>query len=166
MNQEPITQYGYEKLTNEIRKLKEVELPAVIKDVNISASYGDLTENAEYEAATERQGFILTRLGELQELLAKSVTVNPSENTHNIISFGSTFKIVNIDTDEKIIYTLVGGYESEPEKGLISYNSPFARLFINKEVDDEVVVSFGRATVHYEIEKIYFDEKRILKEAI
>ena len=164
MIQEPITNDGYKKLIKEIKKFKEVEIPDVVKDIRTSASYGDLTENAEYEAATERQWFLLTRLAELQELLTKLVIIDPSKNSHTKISFGSTFEIINIDTDEKFIYTLIGGYESDPSKGLISYNSPLAKLFIGKEVDDEIKVALNHNIVYYEIEKIYFDKNRIILE--
>jgi len=164
MTQEPITNNGYEKLTNEIRIFKEIEIPDVIEDIKVSASYGDLTENAEYEAATERQGFLLTRLTELEGLLTKLIVIDPSKSNHNKITFGSTFEIINIDTDEKFIYTLMGGYESNPTKGLISYNSPLAKFFIGKEIDEEIKVTLNNSVVYYEIEKVYFDKNRITLE--
>jgi len=164
IKQEPITNNGYIKLTNEIKYFKEVAIPAVVEDIKISASYGDLTENAEYEAAIESQEFLLTRLGELQQSLSKLIIIDPSKNNHNKITFGSTFEIINIDTDEKFIYTLMGGYESNPAKGLISYNSPLAKFFIGKEIDEEIKVILNNKLVYYEIEKIYFDANRIILE--
>ena len=164
IKKEPITNNGYIKLTDEIKYFKEVAIPAVVEDIKISASYGDLTENAEYEAAIESQEFLLTRLGELQQLSSKLIIIDPSENNHNRISFGSTFEIINIDTDEKFIYTLMGGYESHPSQGLISYNSPLAKFFIGKEIDDEVIVNLNNKLVYYEIEKVYFDKSRITLE--
>lgn len=161
MNQEPITNIGYDKLVKEIKYFKEVEIPAIVEDIRISASYGDLTENAEYEAATEKQGFLQTRLNELQQLLMKSVIVNPSQNSHDRIKFGSTFEIINIETEEKKLYTLVGGYESNPEKGLISYNSPLAKAFVNKELNEEVKVVINNNIMFFEIEEIYFDQNRL-----
>ncbi len=161
MIREPITNNGYEKLAKEIKKFKEIEIPDVIEDIRVAASYGDLTENAEYEAATERQGFLLARLVSLQQLLSKLVIIDPTNNSHKKVSFGSTFKIINIDTEEEFIYTLLGGYESNPSKGIISYNSPLAKAFIGKEVDDEVKVILNKNTVYYEIEEIYFDKNRI-----
>lgn len=159
MNKEPITVDGYEKLVNEIKYYREVEIPYIIEDIKISASYGDLTENAEYEAATERQGFLLTRVNELEQLLSKLVIINPSESNHNRITFGSTFEIIDIDTEEIFVYTLVGGYEAEPSKGTISYNSPLAKAFIGKEKEDEVKVNLNGNEVYYEIKNIYFDKE-------
>jgi transcription elongation factor GreA len=159
MNKEPITVAGYEKLVNEIKYYREVEIPYIIEDIKISASYGDLTENAEYEAATERQGFLLTRVNELEQLLSKLVIINPFESNHNRITFGSTFEIIDIDTEEIFVYTLVGGYEAEPSKGTISYNSPLAKAFIGKEKEDEVKVNLNGNEVYYEIKNIYFDKE-------
>lgn len=164
MIQEPITENGYQKLLNDIKQLKEVEVVNIIEDIKVSASYGDLTENAEYEAAIERQTFLLTRIGELEKLLSKTIIIDPSKNKHTKISFGSTFEIINLDTDEKFTYTLIGGYESNPSKGLISYNSPLAKSFIGKNVDDEIKMTLNNTIVYYEIEKIYFDKNRIESE--
>ncbi len=165
IRKEPITNNGYIKLQNEIKYFKEVSIPAVIEDIKISASYGDLTENAEYEAAIESQEFLLTRLGELQLLLSKLIVINPEKSEHGKITFGSTFELNDINTDENFIYTLVGGYESDPSKGLISYSSPLAKFFIGKEVDDEVAVSINNNTIYYEIEKVYYDDNRIALKA-
>lgn len=159
MNKEPITKSGYEKLISEIKYFREVEIPQIIEDIKISASYGDLTENAEYEAATERQGFLLTRVSELEQLLSKLIIIDPSENNHDRITFGSTFKIIDVDTEKIFQYTLVGGYESEPSKGTISYNSPLAKAFIGKRKDDEIKLTLNGNEVYYEIREIYFDKE-------
>jgi transcription elongation factor GreA len=164
MVQEAITSQGYKKLTEEIQFYKEIEIPNIIEDIKISASYGDLTENAEYEAAIERQSFILTKLAELQKMLTKLIIIDPSKSNHNKIAFGSTFEILNSDSDEKFIYTLVGSYESNPKKGLISYNSPLAKFFIGKEIDEEIKVTINNKLTYYDIEKIYFDANRIMIE--
>ena len=163
MNKSLITYFGYQKLLNDIKKIKEIDIPGNVKDIQISASYGDLTENAEYEAATERQGFLVSRLHELQAILSNTQLIDPSIYTLNKISFGLTFKIVNIDTEEENIYTLVGGYESVPSKNKISYNSPFAKLFIGKKIGDEVETSFNEEKKYYEVVAIWYDEK-ILQE--
>lgn len=163
MNREPITMYGYKKLINEIKQFREIEIPQIIEDIRISASYGDLKENAEYEAATERQGFLLIRVQELEKLLSQLIIVNPIESNHNKITFGSTFEIMDIDTEKRFIYTLVGGYEAEPSKGTISYNSPLAKLFIGKEIHDEVNVNLNGNEIYYEIMNIYLDNELINK---
>lgn len=156
MNKEPITEKGYAKLKESIRVLKEVQLPKAVEDIKISAGYGDLTENAEYEAAIESQNFILTRIRELEKLISKLIIIDPSQTEHTKVKFGSTVKIVNIDTDEIFIYTLVGGYESDPSNGKISYLSPIAKSLLGKEEGDEVTVNISGITT-YEIESVYFD---------
>jgi len=159
---EPITYIGYRKLMQDLKFLKEVEIPNVIEDIKISASYGDLTENAEYEAAKERQEFLLIKIDLLEKTNSEITIIDPSKNNHTNISFGSTFKIENIDTEEEFTYTIVGGYEANPSKGTISYNSPLAKYFLRKEIDDEVTVNINNQIAIYEIQKIYFDENIIL----
>ncbi len=157
------TYFGYSKLLNDIKKLKEIDIPSNVQDIQVSASYGDLTENAEYEAATERQGFLVSRLHELQVILSNTQLIDPSIYTPNKISFGLTFKIIDIDTEEENVFTLVGGYESNPSKNKISYNSPFAKLFLGKKIGDEVETNFNGEKKYYEIVDIWYDEK-ILQE--
>jgi len=161
MNKELITKQGFEKIKNKIKFIKEIEMPENIKNLEIAASYGDLRENAEYEAETDKQAFLRNRLSELNSLLHNSVVIDPSKKEHNQIIFGSTFKIINIEDDTELTYTLVGGYESDPSKNKISYNSPFAKLFINKKVGDEIETNFNNKKNIYEIIDIYFDEERI-----
>ena len=163
MNNLLITEFGYKKLINDIKKIKDIDIPNNVKDIQISASYGDLTENAEYEAATERQGFLVSRLNELQDILGKLQIYDSSKSKLNKISFGLTFKIEDIDSEKEYVYTLVGGYESNPKKNKISYNSPFAKLFIGKEIGDEVKTNFNNQEIYYEIIDIWYDEK-ILQE--
>jgi len=162
MKREPITHIGYKKLMKDLQFLKEVEIPENIEDIKISASYGDLTENAEYEAAKERQEFLQMKVDLLEKINSEITIIDPSKNTHSIISFGSTFEIENIETGEELKYTIVGGYEANPSNGTISYNSPVSRYFLGKEEDDEVVVNIGNQVSTYEIQEIYFDQNIIL----
>jgi transcription elongation factor GreA len=163
MKREPITHIGYEKLMKDLRFLKEIEIPENIKDIKISASYGDLTENAEYEAAKERQEFLLMKIDLLEKINSEITIIDPSKNSHTTINFGSTFEIENIETGEELKYTIVGGYEANPTNGTISYNSPLSRFFLRKEEDDEVTVNIGNKISTYEIQAIYFDKNIILK---
>ncbi len=162
MKREPITHIGYEKLMKDLRFLKEVEIPENIEDIKVSASYGDLTENAEYEAAKERQEFLLMKIDLLEKTNSEVTIIDPSKNSHTVIGFGSTFEIENIETGEELTYTIVGGYEANPSNGTISYNSPLSKYFLRKEVDDEVTVNINNQIAIYEIQKIYFDENIIL----
>ncbi len=161
MSTEPISRLGYEKLEKEIQFFKEVEIPNIIEDIKISASYGDLTENSEYEAAKERQEFLMIRMSELEHLLSTLIIIDPSKSDHTKITFGTTFEIINADTSKKNIYTIVGGYEADPSKGTISYNSPLAKYFRGKELGEEVIVKLNNKETYYEIEKVYFDENRL-----
>jgi len=163
MKKEPITPIGYEKLIKDLRFLKEIEIPENIEDIKISASYGDLTENAEYEAAKERQEFLLMKIALLEKVNNEITIIDPSKNTHRVISFGSTFEIENVETGEELKYTIVGGYEANPTNGTISYNSPLSKYFLKKEEDDEVIVNIGNEVSTYEIQAIYFDQDIILK---
>ena len=162
MKREPITHIGYEKLMKDLRFLKEVEIPENIEDIKVSASYGDLTENAEYEAAKERQEFLLMKIDLLEKINSEITIIDPSKNKHTVIGFGSTFEIENIETGEELRYTIVGGYEANPTNGTISYNSPLSRYFLRKEVYDEVTVNINNQIAIYEIQKIYFDGNIIL----
>ena len=123
-NVEPMTIYGYEKLQAEVKDLKEVKRPAVVKAIEEALEHGDLKENAEYHAAKEQQKNIDNRLAELQEILGNAQIVDPSELAHSKVSFGSTVVMTDMDSDEEVTYTIVGGAESNPDMGLISFNSP------------------------------------------
>ena len=126
-NIEPMTLFGYEKLQAEVKDLKEVKRPGVVKAIEEALEHGDLKENAEYHAAKEMQKNIDNRLAELQEILGNSQIVDPSELAHSKVSFGSTVVMTNLDTDEEVKYTIVGGSESNPDIGLISFNSSLSQ---------------------------------------
>jgi transcription elongation factor GreA len=157
-NVEPMTLHGYEKLQEEVKELKEVKRPAVVKAIEEALEHGDLKENAEYHAAKEQQKNIDKRLGELQEILGNAQIVDPSELAHEKVSFGSTVVMTDIATDEEVCYTIVGGAESNPDKGLISFNSPLAKQLLGKEEGDEVKVRLPGGEKEFEIEEIKYVE--------
>ena len=137
---EPMTLFGYEKLQAEVKHLKEVRRPQIVKDIEEARAHGDLKENAEYHAAKENQRLVDQRLAELADLLGSCKIVDPSELEHSKVSFGSTVVLNNLKTDEEAVYTIVGGCESNPDMGLISFNSPLAKQLLGKEEGDEVKV--------------------------
>ena len=157
-NVEPMTLFGYEKLQAEVKNLKEVVRPQIVKDIEEALEHGDLKENAEYHAAKEAQKNIDNRLAELAEILGNSRIVDPSELEHARISFGSTVVMTDMDTDEELTYTIVGGCESNPDMGLISFGSPLAKQLLGKEEGDEVKVRLPGGEKEYEIDEVRYQE--------
>ncbi|QOP41749.1 transcription elongation factor GreA [Sulfurimonas marina] len=157
-NVEPMTIFGYEKLQAEVKDLKEVKRPGVVKAIEEALEHGDLKENAEYHAAKEMQKNIDNRLAELQELLGNAQIVDPSELEHAKVSFGSTVIMTNLDTDEEVTYTIVGGAESNPDMGLISFNSPLAKQLLGKEEGDDVKVRLPGGEMEFEIDEVKYQE--------
>ena len=151
-----MTNYGYETLCEELKKLKEIERPNIVKEIDIARSYGDLKENAEYHAAKDKQLFIEARIAELSEMLANAQVIDPSTLTHDRVSFGSTVRILNLSNDKEMIYTIVGGIESDPNLGLISIGSPIAKSLLGKEEGDEVSIILPNGKSDFEILEIAY----------
>jgi transcription elongation factor GreA len=155
---EPMTLFGYEKLQAEVKDLKEVKRPEIVKAIEEALEHGDLKENAEYHAAKEAQKNIDNRLAELASLLSNSRIVDPRELEHSKVSFGSTVVMTDMDTDEELTYTIVGGCESNPDMGLISFGSPLAKQLLGREEGDEVKVKLPSGVKEYEIEEVKYQE--------
>ncbi|MDD5372068.1 MAG: transcription elongation factor GreA [Sulfurimonas sp.] len=155
---EPMTLFGYNKLQAEVKYLREVRRPQIVKDIEEALGYGDLKENAEYHAAKENQKLIDIRLAELAELIGSSKIVDPSELEHSRVSFGSTVVMVDLATDEESTYTIVGGCESNPDMGLISFNSPLAKQLLGREEGDEIKVQLPNGTKEFEVIEIRYQE--------
>ncbi len=141
MEKVPMTAGGYRKLEEEIRHLKSVERPAVIQAIAEARTHGDLSENAEYHAAKERQGFIEGRMMELEDLISRAQVIDTTKLSGDQIKFGATVTVVDEDTEEKAKYQIVGDFEADVKKGRVSISSPIARALIGKEVGDTVDVS-------------------------
>ncbi len=156
MQKEPMTEYGYEKVVAELKHFKEIERPNIVKEIDIARGHGDLKENAEYHAAKEKQLFIEAKIKELTELISCIHVLDPSTLKHDKIGFGSTFEILDIKNDKNITYTIVGSTESNPEKGLISFNSPLAKAFLGKEEGDEVILKLPNGEMEYEVLNVGF----------
>ncbi len=137
----PMTPNGHKKLQEELHRLKTVERPEVIKLIEYARSLGDLSENAEYETAKNRQSFVEGRIQELDSKLSRAEIIDPAElKDKDRVTFGLHVKLEDLDTGDTVSYQLVGPDESEPEKGMISITSPIGRALIGKRVDDDVVV--------------------------
>ena len=151
-----MTAYGYQVLCDELNNLKEVERPNIVKEIDIARSYGDLKENAEYHAAKDKQLFIEARIAELGEMLLNAQVIDPSKLAHDKVSFGSTVKILNLDTDKETTYTIVGGIESDPSRGLISFGSPIAKSLLGKTEGDEVTIRLPNGESEFEILEVCY----------
>ena len=157
-NVEPMTLFGYEKLQAEVKDLKGVKRPQCVKDIEDALEHGDLKENAEYHAAKEMQKNIDNRLADLQDILGRAQIVDPTELEHAKISFGSTVVMTDMNTDEEMTYTIVGGCESNPDRGLISFNSPLSKQLLGKEEGDEVKVRLPGGEKEFEIDEVKYQE--------
>jgi len=137
----PITPNGFEKLKKELEHLITVERPSVIKLIGQAREFGDLSENAEYDSAKDRQGFIEGRIQELESKIARAEIIDP-ENLPNKdrVMFGVKVKLEDLDTGEEVTYQLVGPDETEPDNGLISITSPIGRALMGKQSDEDVQV--------------------------
>lgn len=158
MTKEPMTNYGYEKLVNELKNLKEVERPKIVVEIDVARSHGDLKENAEYHAAREKQAFIEARIAELGAMLSNAQVIDPKSLKHDKVSFGSSVKILNLDTDKEFLYTLVGSMESNPSRGLISVSSPIAKALMGKKVGDEVSITLPSGENEFEILEVFYKD--------
>jgi transcription elongation factor GreA len=155
---QPMTLFGYGKLQAEVKQLREVKRPEIVKAIEEALEHGDLKENAEYHAAKEAQKNIDNRLAELAEMIGNSRIVDPKELDHSQVSFGSTVVLTDMDTDEEVTYTIVGGCEANPDVGLISFGSPLAKELLGKEEGDEVKLRLASGIKEYEIEEVKYQE--------
>ncbi len=151
MEKIPFTTLGLEAIKAELMKLKTEERPAVIKAIADAREHGDLSENAEYHAARERQSFIEGRVAELEDVVSRAEVINASQITGETITFGTSVMVADEDTDEESEYAIVGPYEADLSKGLISTSSPIAKALIGKRVGDSVEVTTPRGLKSYEV---------------
>ncbi len=146
-----MTPAGHLSLENELRQLKGVERHNVIKAISEAREHGDLSENAEYHAAREKQSFIEGRVKIIEDLLSRSQVIDPTQFSGTKIRFGATVIIADEDTDEESKYKIVGQHEANIKKGLISLTSPIGRSLIGKEIEDSIEVSTPSGVKTYEV---------------
>ncbi|HEX2753791.1 MAG TPA: transcription elongation factor GreA [Alphaproteobacteria bacterium] len=152
----PITAAGYTRLEEEIKHLKTVERPAVIEAIAEARSHGDLSENAEYHAARERQSFIEGRIADLESRLSLADIIDTSKFNDTVIRFGAHVKVVDEATDQEQAFQIVGEYEADIDQGLLALTAPLPRALIGKNVGDSVEVQTPKGPRAYEILEVKY----------
>ena len=156
MDKLPMTAEGLKSLEDELRRLRVEERPAVIKAIEVAREHGDLSENAEYHAARDRQSFIEGRLAELEDMISRADVIDPKTLSGSTVRFGATIKLADEDTDEESTYQIVGSHEADVDSGKLSLTSPLARALIGKTTGDSVEVTTPGGSKSYEILKVMF----------
>ncbi len=157
MQRFPMTPGGYQRLQEELERLLKVERPSIIKAIAEARAHGDLSENAEYHAAKERQSFIEGKIQEIKTKLALAEVIDPSRINQSKVAFGAKVKVLDIEADEEYVFTLVGADEADARNGKISINSPVGRSLLGKEVGDTAIIKAPARTMEYEILEINFE---------
>ena len=154
----PITKKGYENLKAELARFRKVERPKNIRDIAEAREHGDLRENAEFKAAKERQQFIDTRMAELEYKLGDAQVIEVTAGISETVVFGATVRLLNLESEEEKLYTLIGQEEADLKNGSISVQSPIGRALISHRVGDIVKVNRPAGMIEYEIREIFFQE--------
>lgn len=153
----PMTHEGYRSLQDELKRLVRVERPRVVHDIAEARGHGDLSENAEYDAAKNRQGFIEGRIKELNDKIARAEVINPADLNSDKVVFGARVTLFDVDAENEVCYQIVGEDEADIRKGKISVTSPVGRALIGHRLDDEVRIKVPSGLRVYEVVDIRFE---------
>ncbi|HMF43791.1 MAG TPA: transcription elongation factor GreA [Polyangia bacterium] len=153
----PMTPRGVQSLKDELKRLREVERPKNVRDIEEARAHGDLKENAEYHAAKERQSFIEGRSRELEAIIAQAEVIDPAKLSGSKVVFGATVKLTDTDSGEEVTYTIVGDYEADIKAARIAISAPLARAMIGRERGDAVSLKTGKGMREYEISDVKFE---------
>ena len=154
MDKVPMTAEGHSAMMDEVKHLKTVERPRIIKAIEEARSHGDLSENAEYHAAKEQQGWTEARVAELEDKLSRAEIIDISKLSGDTVMFGAKVTLIDEETEDKTVYQIVGEFEADVKKGKISVSSPIARAIIGKKKGDSVEVNTPGGGKSYEIAKV------------
>jgi transcription elongation factor GreA len=152
----PMTQQGYQRLMEDLKRLKSVERPRLVQEIEEARGHGDLSENAEFHAAKDRQSLLDVQIREIEDKLARAQVIEVSRLSGDKVVFGATVTLADGDTGDKIVYQIVGDHEAEPKNGKISVSSPVARALIGKCEGDEVQVRTPTGVRNLEILSLDF----------
>ena len=147
----PMTPFGFNKMKDELKRLTSVERPQIVKEIEVARAHGDLSENAEYHAAREKQGLVEAKIRDLQDKLGRADVIDVTRHRGDTVVFGSTVTLLDLDTDEEHTYRIVGDDESDINQGLLSILAPIARGLIGKREGDEVQIKTPGGTRELEI---------------
>ncbi len=156
MEKIPMTAAGLSRLEDELRNLKSVERPAVIRQIAEAREHGDLSENAEYHAARERQSFIEGRVAELEDIISRAQVIDVSQLSGDQVRFGAVVTLADEDSDDEVVYQIVGAHEADIKDGRLSVHAPLARALIGKHIGDSVEVTTPGGSKSYEIVDVRF----------
>ncbi len=156
MDKVPMTAEGYNTLIDEVKLLKSVERPRIIRAIEEARAHGDLSENAEYHAAKEAQGWNEARVAELEDKISRADVIDVSKLSGDTVMFGAKVSLIDEDTETKVVYRIVGDTEADVKQGKISISSPISRALIGKKKGDSVEVATPGGGKSYEIEKVSF----------
>lgn len=156
MQKVPLTAGGFERLEAELKNLKSVERPAIIEAISEARAHGDLSENAEYHAAREKQSFIEGRILDLEDKLSRADVIDVAKIASNVIKFGATVKVVDEENDKEQTFQIVGEYEADIDRGLLALTAPLPRALIGKKAGDSVEVTTPKGAKAYEVLEVAY----------
>jgi transcription elongation factor GreA len=152
----PMTPAGQKKLREELKRLREVERPKNVLDIETARAHGDISENAEYAAAKERQAFIEGRIREVEGTIALSEVIDPGKMSGSRVVFGATVRLADTESGDETVYSIVGDHEGDIKEGRIAISAPLARALIGREQGDTVTLRTGKGSREYQIQEIKF----------
>ena len=152
----PMTPRGFRKLREELKRLREVERPKNVLDIEVARAHGDLKENAEYHAAKEKQSFIEGRSRDIESILAQSEVIDPAKMSGDRVVFGATVRLADTDSGDETSYSIVGDYEGDIKEGRLAISAPLARALIGREKGDTVTLRTGKGAREYQIMDVQF----------
>jgi transcription elongation factor GreA len=152
----PMTPAGQRKLRDELKRLREIERPKNVLDIETARAHGDIKENAEYSAAKERQAFIEGRMREIEGTIALSEVIDPGKLSGTRVVFGATVRLADTESGDETVYSIVGDHEGDIKEGRIAISAPLARALIGREQGDTVTLRTGKGSREYQIQEIKF----------